>query len=164
MGKISTRPPSQDSDFLRNELKKLIEEGSGNMVSFDPAATGAFVVDADVPNDKLIECLQVVLAAHRDTLRHSAMQIVTLQHSNAQLNVELKQMDLLLDKLSDVPFDSSLDDATQDLMTHLEATGAAEATVDGELQFDPRVSWGKGDIKPVLREAIISWLDHRLNS
>lgn len=73
-----------------------------------------------------------------------------------------KAQDMLANILGDVGYDEALDDAAGDLIDCLISSGAAEPTASGEIGFDPRVTFSKEDIKPMLREAVVKWIEKRL--
>jgi len=57
-----------------------------------------------------------------------------------------------------VEYDEDLDHATIDMMEALVASGASEPTFDGELSFQEAIVISKEDFKPIVRQAIESWL------
>lgn len=57
-----------------------------------------------------------------------------------------------------IEYDEDLDHATIDMMEALIASGASEPTFDGELTFTENIIISKEDFKPIVRQAIESWL------
>lgn len=163
MAIITTRKTTDAEEVsLRQSLFELIERETDNAVSFDPNKPS--MLNLSGTNEEVLSTLDTVLKAYKDVLARAGADNAFLHISNAQLQLEVKQMDMLLERFTDVPFDHCLDDATLDLMTHIESTGAAEMTSNGELEFDARVTWSRNDIKPILRQAILSWIDRKLNA
>lgn len=100
----------------------------------------------------------------RMTLDTVENELEDAEEKVAYLEGELdKSQDLLANLIGDIGYDEALDHATLDLMDCLIASGAAEPTADGELGFDERVTLNKEDIKPMLREAIVRWIELRIS-
>ena len=69
----------------------------------------------------------------------------------------------LLDEIMTIGFDEALDYATLDLMDAFLGSGAATNTFGGDLSFDSNVTFTKQDLKPLLRQAIITWINTKAN-
>jgi hypothetical protein len=90
-------------------------------------------------------------------------EIDALERDNARLGNIAVSHQVALVKLREafsngVSYDEELDHATIDFMDAIMASGAAEATFDGEISFTTDLIMSKEDIKPILREAISSWV------
>lgn len=94
-----------------------------------------------------------VLAAERDmlVLQNGALSL--------SLDVASEMLDLIV---NDIGYDQALDGAATTLMDNFISSGAANASADGEMVFDARIAISKEDIKPMLREAIVDWVEARL--
>lgn len=68
-----------------------------------------------------------------------------------------------LEELTFIGFDEALDHATTDLMDAFMGSGAASSTFGGDISFDPDVVFTKQDLKPLLRQAIITWVTTKVN-
>jgi hypothetical protein len=86
------------------------------------------------------------------------------QLTNAIMQVELSQAAATIRALTAVPYDAALDSAVTEFMDVLTSTvNGASMSPDNTVVFDGRQTIGKGDLKPVLREAITRWIDQRLS-
>jgi len=71
--------------------------------------------------------------------------------------------DLLASVVEDIDYDEPLDHATMDLMDCMASRGSCGFDADGHLVFDERSRFSKEDIKPMLREAIVRWVELRMS-
>jgi hypothetical protein len=71
--------------------------------------------------------------------------------------------DTIAQLVDDISFDDAMDHAAIDLIDGICSSGAADTNADGELVFDERVVFTKEDLKPYLREAIVSWVEAKLS-
>jgi hypothetical protein len=70
--------------------------------------------------------------------------------------------DALANMIGNIDYDECLDHATTDLMDAFASSGGADTSADGELVFDARITFSKEDIKPMLREAIVRWVELKM--
>ena len=76
------------------------------------------------------------------------------------LSVQCAEQEKIIDCVTEgIPFDEALDHATVDLMDALLSSGAANTTFDGDLSFEEDVVFTREDIKPMLRQAIQTWVN-----
>jgi hypothetical protein len=71
--------------------------------------------------------------------------------------------DALANLVGNIDYDDAMDHATADLMDCFAASGAADVNADGDLAFDARVTFSKADLKPILREAIVRWIEVKMS-
>lgn len=88
---------------------------------------------------------------------------VSLQREALSLSTQLDLLERTFENLTEgVQFDAELDQASVDLMDAFISSGCAEATDHGELSFDKDVVFTKEDLKPILRQAIDTWLTMKI--
>lgn len=160
MAKISTRStaPSSEVQVIYDRLLEVISNGTGGAISTTPLAL--IPPGSDVMS--LLNDLELVFEAVNKAGRVMMIDMALLRHENLVLNVKYEEMMDVLSSFMDVSYDEPLDHAAADLMDAFVGTGAAEANAQGELQFDSRITMGRSDIKPVLREAILRWVDLKM--
>ena len=160
MAKITTRKatPSADIQEVLERLQAIMATGSGGAVSNQPNALLSPGNDIDETLDTLEDMFEKI----NEVGRRMVSDIMVLSADNLVMSVKLAEALDLLDKFCDVSYDEALDHATADLMDALISSGAGEATDDGDITFDPRVTMGRSDLKPVLREAINRWVELKL--
>jgi hypothetical protein len=146
--KILSRLTDNEEQFQR--LREIMEAATG----------GAIAEGGDLePEDTLTGLVRQV-----DITCASLLQMIDqLERENARLsNIAVSQhvaMTELRDAFDqDVQYDEVLDHATMDFMDALLASGVAESTFDGEISFVNNVIMSKQDIKPILREAVSTWV------
>lgn len=81
----------------------------------------------------------------------------------AGLEAQCTMQEQKLEEIQHVGFDEALDYATLDLMDAFLGSGAANASFSGDLSFDPCVMLTKQDLKPLLRQAIITWVNNKVS-
>lgn len=159
MAIISTRQNEDevDSKTIRT-LIEILEDATSGTIGNHPKA----MIQSGTDIDTLLENVRVLLDVQQAAGRALFNDVMILSHENLVLTVKYEEAMNVLDDLMDVTYDDALEHATLDLMDALIGSGAAEADQDGDLVFDPRVAIGKGDLKPVLREAIIRWVEQKI--
>lgn len=86
-----------------------------------------------------------------------------LQQEAISLAVQVGMQEKALSVLSEgVHYDEALDFATIDLIDALLGSGAANVTYSGDLSFDENVTFTKEDLKPILRQAIDTWVCNKV--
>lgn len=160
MAKISTRQAATTTEekAIYDRLLEIVEQGTGGAISNTPL--GLITPSADVFG--LLDDLEHVFETMNSVGRTMLVELAVLGHENMVLHVKCAEAIDLLDKFMDVSYDESLDHATADMMDAFVGSGVAEADTQGELQFDSRVTVGRGDLKPILREAILRWVEMKL--
>jgi len=142
----------QNEDQIQRErLRGIIE-----------AASDGFVTPA---ND-----LPEIVSQVEDTVLHFMGKVESLEHSYGNLQLEAAALatqcalqEGKLEELTHIGFDEALDYATLDLMDALLGSGAANSTFAGDIAFDPDVTFSKQDLKPLLRQAIITWVNTKVS-
>jgi hypothetical protein len=156
MAKITTRPPEAklDEAKLVLRLNEIIQEANdGRPIAFITVGNEA---------EALLDVIQLVLRAQARAGEQLFADLAACARDNLVLSMKLSGALDLLNTFLEVSYDDALDHATADLMDALASSGAAEITDDGDLSFDARVVMTKGDLKPALREAIIRWVDLKI--
>lgn len=157
MAKISTRKIEDDTSDRTSEIWDLIEEvtegaiGNGSNSLMSPGTS----------HDEAMEMLRAMFRTLTKTLQQAKHDMLDLIADNVSLQVTLTEAALQIDELMNVTYDDAMDHATADLMDAFTSSGAADVTDDGDLMFDARISFSKGDLKPILREAIIRWVEQK---
>jgi hypothetical protein len=118
-----------------------------------------------VPGETLPELITQI----EDTMLNFMEDIEVLEHDCDSLqreatavNARNTMLEQKIDNLVRIGFDEALDDATTDLVDAFLNSGFASSTFDGGMSFDPNVSLTKHDIKPLLRQAIITWVSTKV--
>ena len=146
--KIVSRLSEEEAQLQR--LRDIIDIATGGSIS----EGGELEPANDLPN--LITQVDITCASLMEAL-HSALE------ENAHLTSHITSQEVKLHAIHDllskgVKYDEDLDHATIDFMDAFMATGAAEPTFDGELSISEAVTFNKEDLKPIVRQAIESWL------
>lgn len=157
MAKITSRSTSTNTHL--EDLQTILIHYSagaighpGSGATFDVGTTLDEVIDQ---NDQMIAGLCTALElikAQNDFLR------INLARAEMQLDVT---QDALANLIGNIDYDDALDHAAADLMDCFCARGA-DVTVHGELRFDPSTTFSKEDVKPMLREAIVRWVELKM--
>lgn len=153
--KITSRTTTDDLNLSR--LREILEA----------ASHGAIAEDGEIlPGENLAELVaqvDIICAAFLDTLDVCERKIDLLMQDVEIMSGRLRTLDDTLQEVmgvfeDGVDYDDDLDHATIDMMEALIASGATEPTFDGELSFPVAVTISKEDFKPIVRQAIESWL------
>lgn len=140
----------------------LLQYSMGAIVPHGSAKKGVAEV-ADNLND-LISQASGVLAGQCLALDDLGVDLQALRLVNTQQEMQISQLESMLACVVDnIDYDEALDHASSDLMDAFQSSGAAEVNADGSLAFDERVTFNKEDIKPMLRAAIVRWIELRLS-
>lgn len=104
-------------------------------------------------------------------LKEAAYEVASARTAVALYAAEVKTLNKMFDdatevieRFLDVSFDDALDHATSDLMDMFCSTGAADVNSSGEIFWDDRVTMAKADIKPLLQEAIMRWVELKIKA
>ena len=82
-----------------------------------------------------------------------------LRHEVDTLSVQVTLQEKMLESITGgIQFDEALDYATLDLMDALLGSGTADSTFDGDISFEDGVVFTKEDLKPILRQALDTWI------
>lgn len=150
--KIVSRLPEEEAQLER--LRNILEAATGGAIApggdLEPATTLTDLVgQVDITCISLLETIDVV---ERDNIRLG----------NIALSHQINYTTLRDAFASGVSYDEDLDHAATDFIESMLASNAAESTFDGEISFRPGVVMSKEDLKPMLREAINSWVRLKL--
>jgi len=157
--KIVSRISPEDEDLQR--LREIIEAATSGAIAeggdLEPADNlSGLVTQVDITCASLLETLQIcdekLNAMQTDLQRYAAH--VTYQDSILQTFKGMLE--------NGIEYDEDLDHATIDMMEAFVASGASEPTFDGELSFTENIVISKEDFKPIVRQAIESWLRLKL--
>lgn len=148
---ITTRPKEVDLNIVR--LQNLVEFSSAGAIAF---GTGEYEPADNVPD--LLEQLEIASTVAIDLIDKNKSQIEQLSFERLILKQHLSNVVSEHRRLKDVEYDDALDHATIDAMEALAASGASDTTADGELSFLPAIVMTKEDFKPIVRQALRSWL------
>lgn len=160
MAKITTRPAEsakEESDILQR-LQDFLSTATGGAVSTSPNAK--YPVGTDI--DGVLENIEMVFEVQRNAGAALYNDLVTLSHEHLKMSIALAEAMDLLHEIMDVSYDDALDHATADLMDAITASGLADSDADGKLTFDSLASVSKSDLKPILREALLRWVDIKI--
>ncbi len=114
--------------------------------------------------DSLIFQSGCALVACSERIEDLEAQLSELEEENALLIEELSHADRKLDSiLKTFSFDEALDEAVLVLMDGLISGGLASPTSSGEIIFDQRTYASRADLKPILLDALASWIDSKLS-
>lgn len=160
MAIISTR--QQEDDFEDSKaveaLTELLSEFSSGLIGNLPTSK----VQAGTNLEDLLVNLRTLLEVQQAAAQAFYNDAMSLSQDNISLSIKYAETLGVLDSMMHVSYDEALDHATADLMDAFVGAGAAEVDQDGDLVFDSRIALGKGDLKPVLREAIVRWVDLKI--
>ncbi len=158
MAKISTRPADVEDQTTIEELQEILHHATNGVVSTQASA----LVQAgnDIPT--LLANVKAVIALLNRTAVQLFHDLAHASHDNMVLTVKVAETMDVLESICDVTYDEALDHATADLMDAFAASGAADVSADGELGFDEHVLFSKSDLKPILREAILRYIDQKI--
>jgi hypothetical protein len=154
---IVTRP-HQNAAWIES-LQNVLEKATEGAVSVKP--TGKLVLSSN-PDDLLRQVdftISALVQVGRQLGSDNAVLMadnIMLTQANADLHTAINN---IASAFSNVPFDDALDHATTGLIMAIESSGAGELTANGDLVFDSRITMSRGDIKPILKEAISTWLE-----
>lgn len=134
-------------------LQDIIEVATGGAIGPD----GDLALETTLHG--LVGQVDITCASLLDHTSYLDRQLEVVAHENLRMSVKIAEQDEVLSTLhKGVPYDEDLDHATADLMDAFLGSGAATPTFDGEISFDEAVVFSKSDLKPMLREAIQTWL------
>lgn len=157
MTKIVSRTASEAA--MVEQLRACLLHHS--LGTFTSNGRGVAQVGGDLPT--LITQADAVIKGMAQTIEHAAVDLSLARAEATQYSLKVDELESIVENLlGDVSFDEALDHATADLMDCFASSGAADVTADGELSFDERVIFSKEDLKPYLQQAIIRWIERRL--
>lgn len=160
MAKIRTQPATSavDEAEVIREIHHIVEVGTDGVVGKGPRAKFTMQDTLEGTLDDLEKVFSTINATVQILMQNLGIADAMIIALQGRL-MDAKEM---LEKLGDVSYDEELDHATMDLMDAFVGSGIADINADGELTFDSRVLVSKGDLKPLLREAISRWVDLKI--
>jgi hypothetical protein len=158
MAKISTRPADPDEETTIEKLQEILHNATNGVVS--AKASGLVQAGNDIPT--LLGNIKAVISLLNRTAIQLFHDLAYASHDNMILTVKMAEAMNVLEALCDVTYDEALDHATADLMDAFAATGGADVTANGELGFDASITYSKSDLKPILREAILRYIEQKI--
>ena len=165
MGKITSQSASAATEEVTvddiQDLQEILNGASRGTIGEmgDPGVVFQIAHDISGLIDQTEELLMGMSMAI-DNL-HLAVAVHQLEHAALSVRLEVTE-DALANLIGNIDYDDALDHATTDLMDAFAASGSAETNADGELAFDERITFSKSDIKPMLREAIVRWVELKM--
>lgn len=148
---------SNQDETQHNRLREILEAASNGVIS-----ERGLVVPGETWKELITQvdevCCNFMIAV--DDLEEN---YVALQREALTLAVQNDAQERILVALSEgIKYDDALDHATTDLMDAFLGSGAAGTTFDGALSFEEGVVFTKEDIKPLLRQAIDTWISMKI--
>jgi len=132
----------------------------------EAATDGAISYGGDIePGDTLPELITQVdntVVEYMKAFDGLEYAYENLQLEAATLATQCAMQENTLESFMDVRYDDALDDAVTDLMDVFLGSGAATSTFDGDISFDESVTFTKQDLKPLLRQAIMTWVSTKV--
>ncbi|WP_407306550.1 hypothetical protein [Acinetobacter sp.] len=153
--RIVSRLNEDEAQLAR--LKDILEAASHGVISENgDTKPGQTLSD-------LVTQIDELAADYMETVDVLEENYEALQHEVLSLNAQCLHQEKMITKLIEgVRYDDALEYATIDLIDSLLGSGAASTTFSGNLSFDPRVVLVKDDFKPILRQAIETWVNMKV--
>ena len=157
--KIVSRLSEEEQELQR--LREIIDAATGGAIS----ESGELELGCDLHT--LVTQVDITCASLLELVQRltdeNAQLLADIDDMNQRLTNQEIQIESLNEAISEgVEFDDALDHATVDFMESIIASGAAEPTFDGEISFAQNVPLKKEDLKPMIAQAIESWLQSKI--
>lgn len=159
MAIITSRPVASDENIVR--LQEILYHASFGIIGEpnDPYTT----VQAGTTMLELLNQTETLFAGMSSAIEQVSVDLNDISIRLTQSEIERNAAQNALTKLiGSIDYDEALDLAASNLMEGFCASVAADVSADGQLIFDERTSFTKEDIKPMLREAIICWIELKI--
>jgi hypothetical protein len=162
MAVISSRPDDQeDFDEHIETLQGIVTECSGGAIG--PDGSGALYVVGDNLED-LIDQTEAILHTYERTVEIQQLQVGMLTAELIMMSHQAEvAQDALANLIGNIDYDEAMDHATADLIDCIASHGTADVNADGKLVFAERTLLSKEDLKPMLREAIVRWVEQKMS-
>ena len=154
--KIVSRLTNEEEQLQR--LREIIEAATGGAIAPYGGELELGTTLHDLVTQVDITCFSLIEIADRNENENVRLAIDNLHLSN-----HIAQRDQSLSPLIEaiengIEYDDAIDTATHDMMEAFIGSGGAESTFDGEISFNANVAFSKEDLKPMVREAVESWI------
>jgi len=147
----------KEDEMQLERLKEILEAASDGCISEHGETPPGQTLD------ELITQVDNVCANFMETVDTLEEDYDCLQHEVLALSAQCNNQEKMLNSIIEgARYDEALDFATTDLMDALLGAGVANSTFDGDISFDPRVTLTKDDFKPLLRQAIETWVNMKV--
>jgi hypothetical protein len=161
MAKIESRPGQTGPSNHVPQLQEILAAAS--LGTIGNIGTPGVQLQVESTMSGLIGQTNTLFDGLLETLDVIGMQLMTSQLDLLATKMELDvTQDALANLVGNIDYDECLDHATVDLMDAFASSGAADTSADGELVFDERITFSKEDIKPMLRDAIVRWVELKM--
>lgn len=159
--KIVSRIAHGAEDLQR--IRDIIEEVTDGAIG----PNGTISAAADL--SEIVTHIEIAVSSLCATLNLYDDEVAQLSLENSRLVSQISKLDDSLHEIysvieNGVDYDEDLDHATIDMMEAFIASGATEPTFDGEISFSEKIIISKEDLKPIVRQAIDSWLRLKVKS
>lgn len=150
---------AEDLQRIRDIIEEVTDGGIG--------PNGAISAAADL--SEIVTHIEITFSSLCATLNLYDDEVTQLSLENSRLVSQIDKLDDSLHEIysvieNGVEYDEDLDHATIDMMDAFIASGATEPTFDGEISFSEKIIISKEDLKPIVRQAIDSWLRLKVKS
>lgn len=153
--KIISRVTQENEDLQR--LREILEAATNGVIAeggdFEPADNlNGLVTQVDIACGLLLEIVNILD-------KQVSTQELELARQDVIFSILERKFSIIQLAIQEgIEYDEDLDHATIDMMEAIIASGASEPTFDGELAFRENIVISKDDFKPIVRQAIESWL------
>ena len=156
MAIISTRQNPQDpmTTWIIDGILKIIQDTTkiNGPIFVNPPSTEKEVIEI------LLSTIQAIIENQQIVIAELFEDNDDLHFENSRLKSAIHNQEKFLDELLTVKYDDALDHATLDFMDVASGHGSSIVSDEGHLLFDHRTELTKGDLKPMVREAISRWI------
>lgn len=147
----------KDTEIQHDRLRGVLEVATDGDISPHGSTTPGDTLE------KLVDQVEDVVLDYMERVETLEESYDCLQSEVLALSAQCGTQERILNTVTEgVHYDEALDYATIDLMDALLGSGAANTTFDGDLSFDESVVFSKEDLKPILRQAIDTWICNKV--
>jgi hypothetical protein len=158
MAKISSR--TDENQERVDTLQFILTRASRGMMGPEGSTSPVTLVD-DI--DGLIDQTEQLLTQYESTLEMSFVKRALLIGELTLQSVALEETrNALANLIGNIDYDECLDSAARDLADGFFGRDTADVTADGSLVFSERTVVTVEDIKPILRSAIVEWIERKM--
>lgn len=143
-----------EEEMQHQRLRDILEAASDSVISSEGD------IEPGCTLSELVGQVDETFCNFMETVDNLEQNYESLHSEVLALTVQCSEQEKIIDRVTDgVQFDEALDHATLDLMDALLSSGAANSTFDGDISFDVDVIFTREDLKPILRQAIDTWIN-----